>query len=385
MTNSRITTLEAGPVRLDEHARLLASRVATGDLDPNEAACQVLATAVDCGVVRQMSARHHRQLATRWNIDDVTATVTSMLVSYALANENRPGNLDVTRFADGTTSAAGWIGKVIGSMRASRILREMHADATAPVDLLGDEDPTSVPSAEETALDANRVNLEDHTKGLPAASATIRIVHAAALHQLLGLPPLQPWNLTPAQRRELIDQLELDPTLAHRTLVGDPAVPDETRAALQDLWGGWSPDDVAAMLAKSTPIRDIPHLLCSAALKHLPRPKTRGGALAHAHDQMLKAAPEGETALFEATFTAFLESAVAPYTDFDRIRRPLTPAETAQREDHARELPTLIAATATALEVTADDILAGLIALFIDPLPIAATLYFTPTPWRFRP
>ncbi|WP_341855894.1 hypothetical protein [Brachybacterium sp. GPGPB12] len=224
----------------------------------------MLATAVDSGVVRQMCARHHRQLASRWSIDDITGTVTTMLVGYALTNSERPGHLEVARFADGTSSASGWVGKVIGAMRASRILRGMHEDATTRVDLLGDTDPASASSAEATALDEHTVDVEDQTRGLPATSATIRLVHASALHQLLGLPPLRSWRLTSAHRIELTHRLNEDPTLARRSLTANRNVAGADEA-LTSLWSGWSRDDLAAMLEKSTPTRDIPHLLCLAA------------------------------------------------------------------------------------------------------------------------
>lgn len=384
MTIARTSTLDAGPARLDEHARQLGLRVASDELDADEAACQVLATAVDCGVVRQMCARHHRQLAARWSIDDITGTVTTMLVGYALTNSERPGHLEVVRFADGTTSASGWVGKVIGAMRASRILRGMHEDATTRVDLLGDTDPTSASSAEETALDEHTVDVEDQTRGLPATSATIRLVHASALHQLLGLPPLRAWCLTAAQRTELTHLLEEDRTLARRAFTSDPDLPPGAEEALTALWSGWDRDDVAAMLEKSTSTRDIPHLLCLAALLPLPRPQSRNGDLARTRRRALSAAPSSAQSVVAAAFDAFLGTEVETHTDFDRIRRPLSSADVDTRAVSAQQLPTRLKEAAAAMGVSDLDLWSGMTALFIDPLPVVDPIYFTPTPWRFR-
>ena len=383
MTIPRTSTLDAGPARLDEHARQLGLRVAAEELDADEAACQVLATAVDSGVVRQMCARHHRQLATRWSIDDITGTVTTMLVGYALTNSERPGHLEVARFADGTSSASGWVGKVIGAMRASRILRGMHEDATTRVDLLGDTDPVSTSSAEATALDEHTVDVEDQTRGLPATSATIRLVHASALHQLLGLPPLRSWRLTAAQRTELTHRVNEDPTLARRFLAANRDV-SGADDALTSLWSGWSRDDLTAMLEKSTPTRDIPHLLCHAALRPLPRPQSRNGDLARARRRVLDAAPSSAQSAAAAAFDAFLDTEVETHTDFDRIRRPLSSADVDARAASAQQLPARLKEAAAAMGVSDLDLRSGLTALFIDPLPVADPIYFTPTPWRFR-
>src|SRR5699024_12408451 len=117
--DSRSDTLDAGTSRLDERARRLGAAVLATQVSRHEAACQVLAEAAESGVVAAMCARHHRGLSNAWDIDEITSAVTTMLVSYALGGPGRGGHLDVTRFADGSTSASGWVGKVIEIGRAS--------------------------------------------------------------------------------------------------------------------------------------------------------------------------------------------------------------------------------------------------------------------------
>src|SRR5690625_263124 len=191
--DSRCDTLDAGTGRLDERARRLGAAVLATQVSRHEAAWQVLAEAAESGVVAAMSARHHRGLSSAWDIDEITSAVTTMLVAYALGSPGRDGHLDVTRFADGSTSASGWVGKVIGSMRATRILREMRTEPTVPAD---SEALEQVPAAgvEDQVLAPQVADIEAHTKGLPATSATIGLIHASALHDLLGLPPLRAWR-----------------------------------------------------------------------------------------------------------------------------------------------------------------------------------------------
>src|SRR5699024_1961825 len=212
-------TLTAGTGRLDEHARDLGRAVLASEMAQHEAACQVLGAAVWSVVCAALCARHHRGLGSAWAIGEITSAVTSVLVDYALKTPRRDGHLDVTCFADGVTSASGWIGKVIGSMRPTRILREMHADAS----LFADPDTlaqTPTPSAEEQLLGVRAPDVQGDTKGMPATSAAVRLVHASALRALLGLPPRRAWDLTPAQRRELRAAVDVDPQLPARVPAG---------------------------------------------------------------------------------------------------------------------------------------------------------------------
>lgn len=380
----RSSTLEAGTCRLDERARELGHLVLSGRVSAHDAACQLLSEAVDGGVVRQMCARHHRGLSYAWDIDDIIGAVTAMLVSYSLASDRREGHLDVTRFADGQTSASGWIGKVIGSMRSTRILREMHADSGAVLDPSALEQ-ASTPSAEDHVLAAGTPDIEEHTKGLPATSGTIRLVHASALHELLGLPPLRAWALTPPQARRVLQALDEDPTMLGRILAGGGGDIDASIAALvTDLWAGWSQDDIASMQAKSTPVRDIPRVVCEAALRPLPRPRSRGGDLDRIRARARKAAPTAAVPAVTTVLDAFLDAKVEPYTDFDRLRRPLSAKEASRRSASASALPALLEEAARQLEIGPLDVLSGLIGLFVQPLPIVDVRYFAPTTWRFR-
>src|SRR5690625_4742346 len=176
--DSRSDTLDAGTSRLDERARRLGAAVLATQVSRYEAACQVLAEAVESGGVAAMCARHHRGLASAWDIDEITSAVTTMLVAYALDGPDRTRHLDVSRFASGATSASGWVGKVIGSMRATRILREMRSEPTVPADC---ETLEQVPTAsiEDQILAPRAADIEAHTKGLPAASSTIGLIHAS--------------------------------------------------------------------------------------------------------------------------------------------------------------------------------------------------------------
>lgn len=380
MSISPSSTLAVGTSRLDERARLLGEQILDGTITPNDAACQVLADAVDAGVVRAMCARHHRGLSSVWDVDDITGAVTTMLTAYALGTRGRDGHLDVTRFADGRTSASGWVGKVIGSMRTTRILREMRVDTEALTTSPDELDRVRVRSAEDEALDDRVPDLADHTKGLPSTSASLRIIHASALHEILGLPPLQPWRLTAQQRSDILDLVDRDPSAIRRSLSGEIDDPDERVLAL---WSGWTGEDLSELLAKSTTIRDIPRLLCEAALKPLPRPNARSGDLAQLRRRVLGHAPHGHHDLLATTLDAFLAAAVEAYTDYDRLRRPLPADQVAQRIESAAQLPALLAEAAIALEIHRLDLLSGLIALTIDPVPVADARYFTPTPWRF--
>ena len=379
--DSRSATLDAGTARLDERAHQLGRAALAGDVSELEAAGQVLAEAVESSVVARMCARHHRGLAAAWDVDEITSAVTSMLVSYALPNSDRPGRLDVTRFADGTSSASGWIGKVIGAMRATRILREMHTDTAVRTDSETLEQ-VPAPGVEEQALAPRTSDLEDHTKGLPAASATVRLTHASALHDLLGLPPLHAWELTSEQRDAVLESVGEDPGLPARVLAGS-ATDSPITTLISVLWGGWSRDDVAAMLAASTPGRDIPRLLCQAALRPLPRPRARSGELSRIRARAHDGVPASARPAVQGVLEAFLDVEVEAYTDFDRIRRPLADMERSRRDASRTALPGLVAEAARQLGVTPVDVTSGLIGLFTEQLAIVESRTFTPTAWRF--
>src|SRR5699024_10511067 len=151
-------------------------------------------------------------------------------------------------------------------------LRAMHADAA----LFADPDTleqTPTPSAEDQLLSARAPDVREHTQGMPRTSATLRLVHASALHQLLGLPPLQASELSSAQRRARRAAVDVDPQPPARVLAGGASDADgPVPGWIEALWGRWSRDDIDAMAALSSPVRDIPHLLFQAALRPLPRP-----------------------------------------------------------------------------------------------------------------
>lgn len=379
----RVHVRSAASGLLDERARILGEQFWTGTLTRSEAAAKILSAAVDSGVAQLMCHRHHGRLAEVWGSDEVTGAVTSMLVRYALGDAESDGHLEPGRFADGSSSAAGWVGKVIGTMRTTRILREMSVETrelAAPLVL----EQAAVVSAEDAVLAGTVPEVDESTRGLPATSATIRLVHASALHQLLGLPPLSPWNLADDQRAVLLHELESRPDSLRRVLAGELAgIDGSVRESVGLLWAGWNRDDVAAMLALSTPGRDIPRVLASAALRLLPRPTARSGDL----DRLRARARDGVSAFatdtVSAAFEAFLDCQVEFHTDFDRIRRRLTATEAARREVSRAALPALLREASQQIGIGHLDLLSGLIALFIEPLPVADPVYFTPTSWRF--
>lgn len=381
--NPRARVRSAASGLLDEHARVLGQQFEAGSLTRSGAAAKILAEAVDGGVAQLMCHRHHGRLAEIWGSDEVTAAVTSMLVRYALGGGENDGHLDPQRFVNGKLSAAGWIGKVIGTMRTTRILREMSVETrelAAPFAL----EHATVVSAEDAVLAGTVPEVDESTRGLPATSATIRLVHAFALHQLLGLPPLRAWNLTHEQRAELLAWIEEHPAVPRLVLTGKlGGIDGSVGESVSLMWAGWSRDDVAAMLALSTPERDIPRVLASAALRPLPRPTSRSGALdclrARAHDGV----PASAASAVSTAFEAFLDCRVELYTDFDRIRRWPTAIENARREASRAALPALLCEASKQMGIGHLDLLSGLIALFIEPLPVADPVYFTPTSWRF--
>lgn len=381
--NQRAHVRAAASSLLDERARLLGEQHEAGTLTRNEATAKILAAAVDTGVARQMCDRHHRGLARTWGFDEVTAAVTSMLVHYAQGGAERDGHLDPTRFVDGTSSAAGWVGKVIGAMRTTRILREMSIE-TRELACPGVLERATVSSAEDAVLAGEVPEVDEPTRGLPATSATIRLVHAAALHQLLGLPPLRPWSLTQNQRAELLEALESHPESLHRVLTGKlEGIDGSVRESVDLLWALWNRDDVAAMLALSTPERDIPRVLANAALRALPRPTTRSGDLERLRARARDGVPAPAAAAVSSAFEAFLGCHVEIHTDFDRIRRQPTATETVRQDASRAELPALLYEAARQIGISDRDLLSGLIALFIEPLPVADPVYFAPTLWRF--
>ena len=368
---------------LDERARILGQECAAGALTRSEATAKILSAAVDSGVVLQMCHRHHHRLAEVWGSGEITAAVTSMLVLYALGNAERDGHLRPDRFVDIEVSAAGWVGKVIGAMRMTRILREMSAEARelAVPSVL---EQTSVASAEDAVLAEAVPEVYEPTRGMPATSATIRLVHASALHQLLGLPPLRPWNLTRKQQAEVLEVLERDPDALYPVLAGKvDGAGGTARESIGLLWAGWSQDDVAAMLALTTPERAIPGVLASAALRLLPRPTARSGDLERLRARARDGVPVSAAFAASTAFEAFLDCQVELYTDFDRIRRPPTATENTRREASREALPALLCEASQQIGIGHLDLLSGLIALFIEPLPVADPAYFTPTSWRF--
>lgn len=381
--NPRAHVRSAASGLLDDRAMNLGGQFVARALTRKAAAAKILATAVDTGVVAHMCRRHHQRLADVWGRAEVTSAITSMLVHYALGDVGSDGHMDPVRFADGTASAAGWVGKVIGAMRTTRILREMAIETrelAVPLAL----EQVAVPGAENDVMVADVPVIEDSTRGLPATSATIRLVHASALHQLLGVPPLRPWELTHEQAKALRMVLDRSPETLRRTLAGDvEGVDPSLRDSIRLLWVGWSREDVGAMLALSTPDRDIPRVLASAALRPLPRPTAHSGELKRFRQRARSGAPEPAAAAVSAAFESFLDCEVELYTDFDRIRRPPTDAEAARRDASRAEFPVLLHAAAEQLRVRDADLLSGLIALFIEPLAVADPVYFTPTSWRF--
>lgn len=375
--------LERASSRLDDRARVLGQQFEAGTLTRSGAAAKILSVAVDSGVIASMCHRHHRRLAEAWGSDEVTAAVTSMLVRYALGDVERDGHLEPGRFVNGTVSAAGWVGKVIGAMRTTRILREMSVETRELAAPLALEHATVV-SAEDAVLAGTVPEVDESTRGLPATSATIRVVHASALHQLLGLPSLRAWKLADDQRAVLLHELESCPDSLRRVLAGElEGIDRSVRESVGLLWAGWSQDDVAALLALTTSERDIPRVLASAALRPLPRPTARSGDLERFRARARDGVPVSAASAANTAFEVFLDCQVELYTDFDRTRRKSTATEAARREASRAALPALLLEASQQIGIGHLDLLSGLIALFIEPLPVADPVYFTPTSWRF--
>ncbi|WP_394217049.1 hypothetical protein [Brachybacterium vulturis] len=381
--NPRTRVRSAASGLLDEHAQILGQHCDSGSLTRGEAAAKILSTAFDSGAILLMCHRHHRRLAETCGRDEVTGAVTSMLVRYALGDAENDGHLDPGRFADGLSSAAGWVGKVIGTMRTTRILREMSVE-TRELACPGVLEHEALASAEDAVLARTVPEVDESIRGLPATSATIRVVHASALHQLLGSPPLRAWALTHEQRADLLVWIEEDPAAPRRLFTGKlEGVDGSVCESIDLLWAGWNRDDVAAMLALSTPERDIPRVLASAALRPLPRPAARSGDLDRLRARARDGVPASATSAVSTAFEAFLDCRVEMYTDFDRIRRPLAATEAARREASRAALPALLREASQQIGIGHLDLLSGLIALFIEPLPVADPFYFTPASWRF--
>ncbi len=311
------------------------------------------------------------------------SAVTTMLVCYALGSPDRDGNLDPARFADGAASAAGWIEKVTGAMRTTRILREMSVE-TRELAVPSVLERASTASAEDDVLAAVVPEIDETTRGMPATSATLRMVHASALHQLLGLPPLQPWCLTREQQNGVLDALERHPEQVSRILRGDRGgTSGAVGEAVKVLWAGWSRDDVSTMLALSTTDRDIPRVLATAVLRPLPRPTARSRLLEQLRARPREDLPAHAADAVDAVFGAFVDCRVEAHSDFDRIRHPLSSAEIALRDASRETFPALLRRAAHQVGAGDLDLLSGLIALCIEPLPVAHPTFFAPTRWRF--
>jgi len=381
--NQRAHVRSAASGLLDDRALNLGGQYVAGALTRKAAAAKILSVAVESGVVGDMCRRHHRRLADVWGSDEVLSAVTAALVHYALGDAERDGHLDPVRFADGAASAAGWVGKVIGAMRTARILREMAIE-TRELAVPSMLERVPVSSAEDAVLGASVPRVDEPTRGLPATSATIRLVHASALHQLLGLPQLRPWNLDHDRWTSLRKVLQRRPESLRRVLAGEVGVVElSVRESIRVVWEGWSREDVAAMLALSSPDRDIPRVLASAALRPLPRPTACSGELKQFRVRARSGVPDSAAGAVSAALEAFLDCEVELYTDFDRIRRRPTDAEIARRTAARETFPDLLHETAQQIGISDLDLFSGLTALFIEPLPVADPVYFTPTSWRF--
>src|SRR5699024_2526273 len=228
--------------------------------------------------------------------------------------------------------------------------------------------------------------------------------------------------------REVLAAVDADPQLPAHVLAGGSSDADGSVPGwIEALWNRWARDDIDAMAALSSPARDIPHLLCQAALRPLPRPTARSGTLDRIRARIRRFVPDHPASAVEAALEAFIDAEVEDYTDFDRIRRPLTPEQRSRKvasaaappeecveaaleafidaevEDYtdfdrirrpltpeqrsrkvasAAALPGLCVQAARQLGVTRLDVLSGLIGALTDPLPIVDARYFTPTPWR---
>src|SRR5699024_7284371 len=115
----------------------------------------------------------------------------------------------------------------------------------------------------------------------------------------------------------------------------------------------------------------------------LPRPTARSGTLDRIQAQIRHFVPDHAAPAVEAALEAFVDAEVESYTDFDRIRRPLTPEQRSRKDASVTALAELSVQAARQLGVTHLDVLSGLIGALIDPLPVVDARYFTPTPWRF--
>src|SRR5690625_7099784 len=105
------------------------------------------------------------------------------------------------------------------------------------------------------------------------------------------------------------------------------------------MWGRCPRADSDPMDALSPPVRDIPHLLCQAALRPLPRPTARSGTLDRIQAQIRHFVPDHAAPAVTAALEAFIDAEVETYTAFDRMRRPLTAEQRSRRASSTAALP----------------------------------------------
>lgn len=362
---------------IDQHARHLGDRVLAEDLSNEDAASLLVSYAVRHGDARRavIWAHHGAMLST--DDDEFIDCAVHLMVTYVLPREGRPSPVDVSRFACGE-SAQGWLRHLARCIRSTRIHREIgrrHREEP-----LSDHD-RAVADVDHPSMEAV-YELREASGKVPRAGQSIVLLHASVLHRLFDGPALQSWCLTTTERTRLRDVLDRDPRLPYRVLKAGSSETGDDAELVRLMWSSWCEEGVRDVLAKSTADRDVVGLLTKAAVVPLPRPGKSTGAMSSIRAKLRSALPQVDRSLLMTTLDAFIAAYVAPVSEKDYTRRPLDPEEALRRQMLAPAFPNLIREVARSSGVAPEDLLSGLIDLFLAPIPAVSSEAFTPTGWR---
>lgn len=369
----------------DDHARLVARSVVERGVPNSEAVHSILAEAVGRGVVsQQVSAAHGSAISRiRHDRDEFIGAATLMLTQYALpADKESP--LDVSQFADGESSATGWVRRTVASFRPSRIERAIAS--LSGVAYLEDEvafepEAPSVQVREHVPDDAL---VAEASKDKRRGGETLLFIHASVLYELTGGPALRWWTLSDSERAQVLSAIEADPDLPIRSLRGADDSQDESDM-VRELWSDWSAEQVEDVVSKSSSDRDIVALLTRAATTPLPRPPAgnRGREERILRRQVQDGLGQCPRDTSAALFDAFMAGKVATYCDKDRRRVPLDHDASIVKKIEASSFPMALSSASLSSGIPRDDILSALVRMTLAHVPALNHDHFSPTSWSF--